>query len=77
MRYCYFTDYEIQMGDRMRVWGQATLVHEVADDTALDPEHVLQRIRAKAADEHGVRPGDVRVRPAPSRLSVARAAPAW
>lgn len=62
MRYCYFADYEIQMGERLRVWGQATLVHEIPDDAALDPADVLLRIRGQAADSHGVRPGEVRVR---------------
>lgn len=62
MRYCYFADYEIQMGDRLRVWGQATLVHDVADDAALDPAQVLQRVREDAAGEHGVRACEVRVR---------------
>ncbi|HEY0505525.1 MAG TPA: hypothetical protein VGD42_18725 [Lysobacter sp.] len=62
MRYCYFADYEIQMGDRLRVWGQATLVHETAADAALDPARVLERVRQQAADEHGVRACEVRVR---------------
>jgi len=62
MRYCYFADYEVQVGDHLRIWGQATLVHETAGNAALDPADVLARIRAQAADQHGVRPGEVRVR---------------
>ena len=56
MRYCYFADYEIQVGDRLRVWGQTTLVHETAGDAALEPADVLARIRTQAADSHGVTP---------------------
>jgi hypothetical protein len=62
MRYCYFADYEVWMSERLRVWGQTTLVHEVEDSQALDPAQVLQRIQQQAADAHGVRPGEVRVR---------------
>lgn len=62
MRYCFFADYEIQMGDRLRVWGQTTLVHALAADVELDPADVLARIQRQAADAHGVRPCEVRVR---------------
>jgi len=62
MRYCYFADYEIQMGDRLRVWGQTTLVHVIPESAALDPAQVLARIQQQAADAHGVRPCEVRVR---------------
>lgn len=62
MRYCYFAEYEIQMGDRLRVWGQATLVHALPAEAELDPADVLARIRKQAADTHGVHPGEVRVR---------------
>lgn len=62
MRYCYFADYEIQMGDRLRIWGQTTLVHALPEDVPLDPAEVLARVQAQAADAHGVRPAEVRVR---------------
>jgi len=62
MRYCYFADYEIRMSERLRIWGQATLVHEIDDHAALDPAAVLHRIQQQAADAHGVRPGEVRIR---------------
>ncbi|MFC5595667.1 hypothetical protein [Lysobacter niastensis] len=62
MRYCYFADYEIQMGERLRIWGQATLVHEIPEGGALDPEIVLARVRQQAATAHGTRPCEVRIR---------------
>ena len=62
MRYCYFADYEIQLSDHLRIWGQATLVHTLAPGDQLDPADVLTRIRAQAADVHAVKPAQVRVR---------------
>lgn len=62
MRYCYFADYEILMSERLRIWGQTTLVHEIPADAMLDPADVLLRIQAQAADAHGVHPAEVRVR---------------
>lgn len=62
MRYCYFADYEIQLSDHLRIWGQSTLVHTVAPGDELDPADVLVRIRAQAADVHAVKPAQVRVR---------------
>ncbi|MGO4223049.1 hypothetical protein AB4Y64_14500 [Lysobacter sp. TAF61] len=62
MRYCYFADYEIQLGDHLRVWGQATLVHTVAPGGELDPADVLTAIRRQAAGAHDVKPAQVRVR---------------
>lgn len=61
MRYCYFADYEVQLGDRLRIWGQTTLVHDVPEG-ALDPAIVLARIQQQAATAHGVRPVEVRIR---------------
>ncbi len=61
-RLCYFADYEIQVGDRFRVWGQTTLVHCIAPGTELDPAEVLARIQQQAADAHGVKRAEVRVR---------------
>ncbi len=62
MRYCYFADYEIQLSDHLRIWGQSTLVHTVAPDGELDPAEVLARIRAQAAEAHVVKVSQVRVR---------------
>lgn len=62
MRYCYFADYEILMSERMRIWGQTTLVHELDENAALDPADVLHRIQRQAAETHGVHPAEVRVR---------------
>ena len=61
-RLCYFADYEIQVGDRFKVWGQTTLVHCIAPGADLDPAEVLARIQQQAADTHGVRRSEVRIR---------------
>lgn len=61
-RFCYFADYEIQIGDRFRVWGQTTLVHRIAPGADLDPAEVLARVQQQAADAHGVKRLEVRIR---------------
>lgn len=61
-RYCYFADYEILLGDHFKVWGQTTLVHNVALGTDLDPAEVLSRVQQQAADAHGVKRSEVRIR---------------
>ena len=61
-RYCYFADYEIFMGERVRMWGQTTLDYRVEHPVDFDPAQVLALIRERAAEAHGVGCTDVRVR---------------
>ena len=62
IRYCYFADYEILMGDRLRVWGQTTVVYRVGTADDFDPAEVVNRIQQQAADAHGVKHAEVRIR---------------
>jgi len=61
-RLCYFADYEIQMGDRFKLSGQTTLVYGVGPGADLDPADLLSRIQQQAADTHGVKQSEVRIR---------------
>jgi hypothetical protein len=61
-RLCYFADYEVHMSDHLTFWGQTTLVYDVAPGADIDPADVVAQIRQKAADAHGARRGDVRIR---------------
>ncbi len=61
-RYCYFADYEILVGGRFIVWGQATLDYAPVEPGRFDPAELLDRIRGQAAREHGVEREEVRVR---------------
>lgn len=58
----YFADYEILLGGKFKVWGQATLAYAVDDPQAFDPADLLQKIRQQAADSHGVASDEVRIR---------------
>lgn len=60
--YFYFADYEILIGGRFIVWGQATLDYAPAAPGAFDPAELLNLIRQRAANEHGVERDEVRVR---------------
>ncbi|MGO4779985.1 hypothetical protein AB4084_31380 [Lysobacter sp. 2RAB21] len=62
VHYFYFADYEILVGGRFIVWGQTTLDYAPAEPGAFDPAELLNRIRAQAANEHGVERDEVRVR---------------
>lgn len=60
--YFYFADYEILVGGRFIVWGQTTLDYAPAGPGGFDPAELLNLIRLRAANEHGVERGEVRVR---------------
>lgn len=62
MRWCYFADYEILIGGKLRVWGQSTIVYSVVDASTFDPADLLRRMRQQVADEHGVERDEVRIR---------------
>jgi hypothetical protein len=58
----YFADYEILIGGKFKVWGQATLVYPVMDLDSFDPNDLVGRIRQQAAEDHGVDRNEVRIR---------------
>lgn len=60
--YCYFADYEIQMGDRFHTRGHVTLIYRIDSTEQFDPAVVIERIRQQAADENDVNPARVRIR---------------
>lgn len=60
--YFYFADYEILVGGRFIVWGQTTLDYVPDESGGFDPAELLDLIRQRAANEHGVERGEVRVR---------------
>lgn len=62
MRWCYFADYEILIGGKLRVWGHSTLAYRVEDAATFDPADLLRRMRQQVADEHGVECNEVRIR---------------
>ena len=62
MRWCYFADYEILIGGKLRVRGQSTIVYRVDDAMRFDPAALLRRMRQQVADEHGVERDEVRIR---------------
>ena len=62
MNYFYFADYEILIGDSLRVWGHTTLTYRVDDSLVFDPAEVVARIQQQAADSHGVGRAQVRIR---------------
>ena len=57
----YFADYEVYAMGEAVAWGQITLgcATEAANR---DPAGLIRRLRQAAADQHGVDPGEVRLR---------------
>lgn len=62
MKHYYFADYEVQIAASLLRWGNSTLTYEVPGDQAFDPEALVQRLRAEAAEKYGVARSDVRLR---------------
>jgi len=56
----YLADYEAYSYGQRIAWG--TLAHSWRDAAPLDPERLLQRLRAQAAQRHGVDSEDIRIR---------------
>lgn len=57
----YFADYEVYVMGEAVAWGQITLGC-AADAANRDPAGLIRRLRQAAADQHGVDPGEVRLR---------------
>lgn len=57
----YFADYEIYAMGEAIAWGQIALGC-AADDAGRDPAALIRRLRQAAADQHGVAPGEIRLR---------------
>ena len=58
----YFADYEIHSYGQVTGSGQLAFTWTGVQDEAFDPERVLVDVRRRAADRHGVEPGEIRVR---------------
>ncbi|MEI2454805.1 MULTISPECIES: hypothetical protein [Lysobacter] len=58
----YFADYEILVGGRFCIRGQATLDYAPTDTTPFDPAELVERLRRRIADERGVERDEVRIR---------------
>ncbi|MBO9828839.1 MULTISPECIES: hypothetical protein [Xanthomonas] len=56
----YLADYEAYSFGQRVAWG--TLAHTWAEPAPLDPERLLGRLRAQAAQRHGVDSSEIRIR---------------
>lgn len=56
----YLADYEAYSYGQRVAWG--TLAHSWDSGEPLDPQRLLQQLRAQAAQRHGVDSGDIRIR---------------
>ena len=56
----YLADYDAYSFGQRVAWG--TLAHSWYDDAPLDPQRLLQQLRAQAAQRHGVDSDDIRIR---------------
>ena len=57
----YFADFEAYCGGRPTLWGQVTYSLDVDRDEDIDPDALVDALRARAARAHGVEPGQVRL----------------
>lgn len=62
MKIHYFADYEVQVGASLVRWGNATVSYEPEDGAEIDPDAIVRRVRAQAADKYGVPASEVRLR---------------
>lgn len=62
MKQYYFADYEVQIGASLMRWGNSTLAYEWSSDREFDPDELVQRFRAQAAEKYGVPGSEVRLR---------------
>jgi hypothetical protein len=57
----YFADFEGYRDGRAVLWGQVTVSVEVDARRALDPDALIAALRRRAAETHGIEPGQVRL----------------
>lgn len=57
----YFADFEGYRDGRAVLWGQVTVSIEVARADAFEPDALIAALRRRAAETHGIEPGQVRL----------------
>lgn len=57
----YFADFEAYSGGRPVLWGQVTYSMHAERDEDIDPQALIEALRARAAQAHGIEPGQVRL----------------